>query len=293
MTMKFGKNGVYVRHPREPWEALGTPMLHVHAQYDQVKGTWGGYSAEEKGQFVETYRKAKTEFQMDPAFEIVERVVSGDVVDLLIDDAFSRNRAPIIAFPHPSFDDEDGVGFEAPMRGPTNALPFAYAAYLQQLLGCYVDKAIIQAARVGRTKLKLFSRFLCQPAFVGEISRGAPYLLIDDTCTTGGSLAALRSHILRNGGYVVAVSVLCNKEGSSTPFGITRGTIGDLHAYYGDGFQSYWQETFGHGPECLSEAEGQNLAAWARARTSEGVPAGNQLLQRLRDRINEAAGKGG
>lgn len=152
-------------------------------------------------------------------------------------------------------------------------------------------REIAQSARVGRTKLKKFPRFLCQPSFTGTVERGQAYVIVDDVATTGGTLAALRSHIVRGGGTVVGASTLAHTSGFSHPFGIGPETINVLQSQYGNGIIAYWQETFGHGLDSLSESEGQFLVDWGNKLQNQGVRPGLELLQRLRDRVNKAAGQ--
>jgi hypothetical protein len=198
-------------------------------------------------------------FDLDAAYSIVDRCIRQEVVDAIADVVGDCDRTPRLVFPHPSFDDDDAVDAEASLDPvPRNALPFAYAHYLREILGCDVDEEIVQAARAGRTKLGNWLRFLCQPTFVGVVER-RPYILLDDVVSTCGTMTALRSHIVRNGGTVPLVSALASSDGSGMKFGIAPETMNMLRSAYGRELGAYWSEAIGHEVSCLSEAEGRFL----------------------------------
>src|SRR5262249_55733597 len=138
------------------------------------------------------------------------------------------------------------------------------------------------SARAGRTKLNTWLRYLCQPSFDGEVSKDRPYVLVDDVITTGGTLATLRSYIVSSGGTVAGTTALAHKNGVHQKFAIADETFGVLCKTYGQELPLYWTETFGHGPASLTDAEAQFLALFK-------WEPGNEPVQRLRERINQAA----
>lgn len=292
--MQFGPNGVSVDHSREPWDEGFCQTIFVHCRYDMLKGTHHSLSVTQKHVAADLYQRAKYEFDMDAAFGAVDRVIQEDVLEALEDAVIEAGADPIIALPHPAFDDDDAIDHDIVERtAPSNALPFAYAEFLAKSLGGERDSRIVQSARVGRTKLDTFLRFLCQPSFVGDIDVDRPYIMADDVVTTGGTLAALRSYIVRSGGTVIGASALAHKAGRSQPLPLAQQTLRVLESSYSMEIHAYWRETFGHGLDCLTENEGRALADWSEQRQREGISAGDGLLRRLRDRVNKAAGKGG
>lgn len=274
------------RHQREPWRDTDPKEIIVHCRYDIIKGTSGTLSPS----LNDEYTRAKYNFDIAAATNIVERAVNPDKLDELIDLLIKSNKKPLIVVPHPQFDEENNDANPAsPM--PTNALPFAFASCLATELGCDVDSEIIEVARPGRTKLSLFGRFLWQPKFDGLVSHTHAYILADDVCALSGALAALRSHIVENGGTVIAATTLGHNHGVNQKFPIAAQTENVLNSLYTPQIDNLWREEIGHGIRLLTEAEGIRLVEWANSqRVAAGHPT--SVLQLLRDQLLEAAAKG-
>src|SRR5690606_39045267 len=103
--------------------------------------------------------------------EIVEAMWLDGAYKTLLGRVLLSGLRPIVVSPHPAFDDDDVIDHDAPYRsGPRNALPFALSARLRLMLNGIADDTIVQGARVGRTKLPRFPRFLYQPHFVGGVA---------------------------------------------------------------------------------------------------------------------------
>jgi hypothetical protein len=196
----------------------------------------------------------------------------------------------ICVVPHPPFDDSSGIGALGVRRPKvTNTLPIQYAGEIAVQLDAQVDDKIVQKARVGRTKLTKFPRFLCQPCFEGEVRRDVAYILVDDVVTTGGTLAALRSYIIENGGTVAGITVLAHGSGQDRVLALSATRWQELHSLYGAEIGSFWEREIGHDAQCLTDAEGEILVRFGHQSLEDrpGVP----LLQCLRDRLAEAAAK--
>lgn len=288
--MKWENGSIICNHPRQPWRLPADSEALVHCKLEHLKGTDPAYG-NQKATYQLAYNKAKTTFDVDVALDIVERCINEHVVDALADVIFYTRKAPILVFPHLPFDDEDGVmGGRALAGTATNALPFAYARYLAEILGGTISSEIIQVARVGRTSLPRWMKFICQPSFEGPVSRDRPYVILDDVIGTGGTMAALRSYIVHQGGTVAGTTALANKNGLHQKFAIADQTLNVLKSTYGSGLERYWKETFGHDLHALTEDEAQFLAVFP---ADVGGQRGDELLLRLRERINQAAAKGG
>ncbi|NBB82379.1 MAG: hypothetical protein GVY28_03145 [Alphaproteobacteria bacterium] len=285
--MKWQDGHVRVSHPRAGWTSSDPAEILVHVRLDRLKGS--DRQAAGAAQRKRLYECAKFALDFEAAAELVRDMLDEVVIDRIVDDILRHEAVPIIVFPFPGFDDEDAVEADLVERDePTNALPYAFANGLAEILGCDVSDDTIQKARVGRTKLNRWLRFLCQPAFTGSVDRHRPYILVDDVVTTGGTFAALRSHIVREGGSVICATALAQQKGRNLPFPIAPSTLGVLHSEFGEELSAYWLETFGHEISCLTEVEAQILVDMAQERRA----GRDQPLQRLRDHINEAAAKG-
>lgn len=288
--MLWEEGSVKVNHPRVVWGHAGDDETLVHCRLDQLKGSDPALNAQ-RATYTSAYDRAKKHLDFEIAFEIIERCANEETVDLLADRVFYSDLPIEIIYPHPSFDDEDGSAMgDDPKRGTTNALPVAYARYLAERLGATVNEVVIQSARVGRTHLPRWLRFLCQPTFDGPVATDRSYLIVDDVISTGGTLAALRSYLLRNGATVAGTTAIATKTGLHQKFAIADQTVTMLRSTYGSGLSRYWTGTFGHDIAHLTEAEGQFLLG-AVARDWPGT-SGDAALQRLRERINQAASKG-
>ncbi|MEG0202325.1 MAG: phosphoribosyltransferase, partial [Comamonas sp.] len=95
-----------------------------------------------------------------------------------------------------------------------NKIPSAAAEVLAQRLGLKAATGIVQANRAHRTGMDGLDRIFAPVDFAGTVE-AAPYLLVDDTLTQGGTFAALASHIREGGGTVAGVIALTGKQYSA------------------------------------------------------------------------------
>lgn len=272
------------RHYRIPWRRDDPSCIYVFSRYDYLIGNRRS-SDEETREAKARYQRAKGAFDMNAAADTVNEVWNGEVIDPLIDVLLESGRTPLVVVPHPEYD--PGVGEIIEGQPPTNALPFALAAALRLDLGCDVDWELSEIARPGRTKLDNFERFLWQPSFSGAVHPDCAYIIADDVCTSCGTLASLRSYIVEHGGTVVGAVALASRNGQHMQFPIVGRTLGVLRQCYGEELDEFWIQEIGHGPQCLTEAEGQRLAEWFHQNCGAEGP-GSGALQRLRARIAQA-----
>jgi len=285
-------------HLREPWGHPGDGKVIVHSTLSDIKGTTP-LKKENLGELDHRkplYKAAKYQNDMDAAVQLVDECVCEEKIELVVEHVASAitqsSQTPRIVFPHSAFDDEDGDGGAAVETGEiSNAIPFALAGYMAGILGGEIETDVVQAARVSRTKLNTFTRFLWQPKFDGLIRERHPYVIVDDVATNGGTLAALRGHIIRNGGTVVCCTVLAHTKGKDVDFAVSADTLTDLRLCFGDGIGEYWKDTIGHELHCLTDAEGKKLIEWA----DQNCVSKRGTLERLHDlgeRIVKAAATG-
>jgi hypothetical protein len=294
ISMVWENGHIAVNHTRTSWDNTVVPDLIVHTRWDQLNGNYQNYDEPEKIRVRDLYKRAKFSYDHDAAFDLIDLLVNNEKTDQLAEIVAQTSPRPILIFPYPAFGDDDAVDAgRYPESGPTNALPHAYGAYLEAVLGCGLNTEVTQKARIGRTKLKMFERFLYQPSFIGGINDGANYLLIDDVTTTAGTLACLRSYIVENGGTVIGASCIAHKSGIDQRFVVAQDTLNVLLSIYGNELGTFWLEGFGHELECLTESEAQFLARWGLEREADqGWSRGAEFLQRLRDRFDQAASTG-
>lgn len=271
-------------HARHTWPEIGCGTILVHGRLAVMKGTEESTKLP-KEKVQKLYDAAKLTNDMDAAHDIVDLMWREAVYEALAERVLQTGMRPIIVSPHPAFDDDDVVDHDAPMRGgPRNAIPFAYAGQLIERLNGIENHVIKQGARVGRTRLPRFPKFLFQPHFVGTVDTERPYIIADDNVGLGGTLAALYSHIAKNGGTVIAVTALAHSTGKDVPFALTTGTLAELNAKYGIEISDLWKEVVGHAPICLTEGEGRFLIEWEGG----NGPSAGERLHLLRTRIDRA-----
>ena len=277
---------IRVSHPREPWDSDCPKDVAVFERLGVLTGEKPAKHARKV-----QYNAAKKGFDADAATEIVQAIVTGPRYDAIVESVIKAGDAKIIiSYPHPAF--ENGYQNGDPERHVTNALPFVFAEFLAERLDAQVDENIEQIAKIGRTKMDRWQRFLYQPCFRGDVAPGAHYIIVDDVVTLGATFAALRSHIVSNGGIICAVAALAHKDGVNQPFPILAPTIDDLRDLYGDGLFEEWKETIGHDVQKLTQPEGSFLCEWGRDQERKGVIRGRPLLQRVRTRLDQAASNG-
>jgi hypothetical protein len=277
-----------ILHPRSAWS--GGETVYVCTSLGQLNG--GGLTRAAGGrERVRVYNKAKFQGDHESADRLVRECMTDRVIDRIIDDVephMAKGTPIVCVVPHPPFDDIAAIGVDSVGKlKVTNTLPIQYAAQLAVQLEGEIDNEIIQKARVGRTKLTNFPRFLCQPSFDGAVRPDVAYIL--DVVTLDGTLAALRSYIIANGGTVAAITVLAHGSGQDRALALTANRWQELQDMFGAELGSFWEREIGHDARCLTDAEGQILVRFGHESVENrtGVP----LLQCLRDRLAEAAAK--
>lgn len=223
--------------PRRPWPANFPPVV-IHADEYRVK-QHPAYGAAKSG-------------DADAAYQLVQKTLSlPGVASLRSLIAAAR---PILVSAHAL--EQIGV----------NAIPETLADELGRLLELPVDGSVVQTNVVSHTGADGFSRLARQAAFVGDIMRGADYLMVDDFVGQGGTLANLRGLIEARGGRVIAATTLTGKPHSA----VLAPTAAQRHALrskHGEDLETWWIARFGHGFDCLTQSEARYLERTADADT--------------------------
>jgi hypothetical protein len=211
---------------RVPWPP-GFPPVHAHARWE-VEGYVGAILPDHP-----QYWPAKKRRIAQAALKVCEDVIREAVLESLFDLCFQEpgEPPPIVVAPA-----------AAPYESQ-NALATAYGAWLANEMGWQFDRAILNAKTVSRDfSTDGWFRLVCQPAFYGTVQSGRRYVIADDVCTTGGTIASLRGFIEVNGGRVVAATALASKFGEPVPISLEPSTRSSLTFAFAGGLDAICQE---------------------------------------------------
>lgn len=150
------------------------------------------------------------------------------------------------------------VSAHAVERAGVNAIPEALADIISKQLGWRADANIVQTNIVAHTGADGFSRLARQAEFGGDVAPQQNYVLVDDFVGQGGTLANLRSHIIRGGGVVLGATVLTGKAHSAV-LTLAESTFEALRKKHGKELENWWRQQFGFGFDCLTESEARYL----------------------------------
>jgi len=203
----------------------------------------------------------------EAATELVQATINEEQVErlrVLLDGA-----TPLLASAHAY--EAEGV----------NAIPEAFADELALRLGLVVDSAIVQSNVVAHTGADGYGRLARQPVFEGTVIPGRDYVLVDDFVGMGGTLANLRGYIEAQGGRVIAAVVLTGKPYSAR-LALDAVQLQELRDKHGTELEKWWQKTFAHSFDCLTQSEARYLTR-------------SPDVDTIRDRVAQAkqAGDGG
>lgn len=105
----------------------------------------------------------------------------------------------------------------------------------------------------------------------GQVEAGRPYILADDVCAMGGTLASLRGYIETNGGKVLGMTVLASGSGENVQISLVGDTFTRLTTHWNGELATAYHQEIGHGLEFVTEPEGQFLL---RCPSYDGFRAG-------------------
>ena len=213
---------------RYEWGAF--PSVWIHAGETKVK-QHPAYNAAKAG-------------DPDAAYWLVTETLAPDIVEQLAVAFASMN--PILASAH------------AVERAGINAIPETLADIIAKQLDWRADAGIVQTNIVAHTGADGFSRLARQAKFGGDVAARQNYLLVDDFVGQGGTLANLRSHIVRGGGLVLGATVLTGKLHSAV-LAFAESTLEALRKKHGRDLEDWWRQRFGFGFDCLTESEAHYL----------------------------------
>lgn len=171
------------------------------------------------------------------------------------------------------------VGVHAEESVGRNRIPYAYAEVLAEILGIYTDPGVVQSSVANHGNApSIYHRLVSQPSFDGYVEPDASYLIVDDTCTAGGTLANLKGFIEHHGGIVVGMSVLAlPSRNRQVDISLAETTLKRLQ-YRHSGLAEFWKQEFGHELNVLTEGEAGHLRAAPSVDTIR-----NRLIEARRD----------
>lgn len=243
------------------------------------------------------YGEAKDGVSNEAALTLVYDCIADDAMERL--KKVLRGRKPRVVAVHA----EEARG--------RNKIPMAYAEVVASILRLDTDPGIYQVTVANHTDAPtIWHRFVSQPLFGGYVEAGTEYLIVDDTCTAGGTLANLKGFIETKGGIVIAMAVLALRQPElSYDISLAEMTAIRLRRRHPE-VDPYWREEFGYGVECLTEGEAGHVYSApsigairnrvAEARRDRNVP-GNEAAdtgevsaaEKVHDGLNEAGGAAG
>lgn len=188
------------------------------------------------------YTKAKSG-DVESAYELAQDLVTDDAVNKIRE--LANNQKLLIVPVHA----EEAVG--------RNKIPSAISVVLAKKINADISTDIIQATKVSRTAQDGWYRLANPPAFEGTIKKGSKVLLVDDTQTQGGTFAALKGHVERQGADVVGTYALTGKQ-YSVQLRLSEKTFTRLSNEYGN-IEDWWKSEFGYGFESLTEWEARYI----------------------------------
>ena len=142
-----------------------------------------------------------------------------------------------------------------------NKIPLATAILISKKIDIPYCKTIFQTNCIGRTNKNGDSRLLFQPTFGGIVEKGKNYILIDDTLTMGGTIAALRSFVIQNGANVIGAIVMTSQQ-RSLQLAPTAEILENIRNKFGENIEDFLNKELGYGLKELTQAEASHIYAY-------------------------------
>ncbi len=157
-----------------------------------------------------------------------------------------------------------------------NRIPHALARALADRLDLHVDIDILQSNTVKRTGSGIYYRYVSPPEFQGEIKVGQSYLIVDDTLSVGGTIAALKGYIENRGGQVIGATVMTAYDKK-----VDIAIKPDMYQLLIQkaGLNKYWRKEFGYGVDKLTQQEAGHLRKPTLEQIQERIQAACQDLE--------------
>ena len=202
------------------------------------------------------YEAAKHGADYGAAQEIINDLMNADTL-FRIETDIGKNKPRIVV---PSLTRYD----------PQNVLPIVFAQSLGVEFGLDVETEIFEVEGKARTCKDGFYRLTKQPAFTANnIPFGQTYIVADDVCTLGGTIANLAQFIQHSGGKVLSITTLADGTASKTAkqrrtaedflLNISRNHMVGMEEHFGDEFEKFLHEQTGLKYGMLTDREAEFL----------------------------------
>ncbi len=139
-----------------------------------------------------------------------------------------------------------------------NEIPVALAERFAAEFGFDIDDSIVQDNTVGHTGASGYQRLANPALFSGNVKARAEYLIVDDFIGQGGTVANLKGFVEARGGRVIGITTLTGRSYSAklAPEPLLIRAVRDKH---GNDLETWWQQEFGYGFDCLTQSEARYL----------------------------------
>jgi hypothetical protein len=190
------------------------------------------------------YNRAKNLGDVEAADEIIEEFGDTVVLDRIVDEF--RDKEPVIVAPTLEPDNN------------RNSIAITYATWLSRELELGLCETVFQRRGLKRAGRGNWYRLAYPRAFYGQVLPGGHFIIADDVCTLGGTIADLRSFLESQGGIVICATCLSARDGNHVGVALTDDTLAELSGLDA-GLDTYWKEEFDYGLECFTELEARFL----------------------------------
>lgn len=119
-----------------------------------------------------------------------------------------------------------------------NMIPSACAMLLAKAMNLSLCLGVHKKMGAVRTRLHGLERVFARPIFAGQVAANRRLILLDDTLTQGGTIAALAEHVQHHGAHIAAVVAITGKA-RSAQLALSEDTLGRLREQLGA-----WEQDF-------------------------------------------------
>jgi hypothetical protein len=240
----------------------GFPPVFVHSDYrTQLKSHRDISAAKFSGDFIAASR-------------VVQDLASDEKLDRIAD--LIRHQRTFVVSPGKEYEKRE------------NALAPVFAAWIARQMDIDVCPTIFLAPRTRRDFSGGWERLVNPSVFYGMIPYDSDFIVADDVCTMGGTIADLISFLELGGGRVICSTALAADSGKDVPLAISDTTAFELHKEFRGQLDAFLREGLGYGIGCLTERE----AGLFRGK-GPGLERVRAALQRARHLVDARAGREG